>query len=212
MKATLSERNCYAGIKSQKKGGTVVRNLISRLAMVASSLALVLSFSVTSAFALNLVTNGGFETGDFTGWTKSGSYISIGTNGYESTYAANLGTYGALGVLYQSGIATLPGIEYELSFMLNSSGGVPNEFIAVVNGVTMESEVNGGSYPYEPFAFNFVAGTEPTTIEFFARNDPGGFSLDNVSVDLSPVPEPSTLLLLGVGLLGASFLRRRIRS
>jgi len=34
--------------------------------------------------------------------------------------------------------------------------------------------------------------------------------LDNVKVDVAPVPEPSTILLLGSGLLGVVFLRRKI--
>lgn len=185
---------------------------ISRLAMVAASLILMICFTVTSASALNLVTNGGFETGDFSGWTKSGSFIEIGTNGINSMYAANLGTYGVLGSLSQSDIMTTPGMEYELSFLLASSGGDQSEFIAAVNGVTLAGGVSSSSFPYTPIYLNFVADVLPTSIELFARNDAGAFSLDNVSVDLAPVPEPSTLLLLGIGLLGASFLRKRIRS
>jgi hypothetical protein len=37
------------------------------------------------------ITNGGFETGDFTGWTRSGAASSIVTASHSGTYAAQLG-------------------------------------------------------------------------------------------------------------------------
>lgn len=52
-----------------------MRRSTRRMKMAASALALMLSLSTGSAFALNLVTNGGFETGDFSGWVQNGSYI-----------------------------------------------------------------------------------------------------------------------------------------
>lgn len=195
---------------------TALLRLRNRLMIVVSSFALILCCSTTTAFALNLVMNGDFETGDFTGWEKKGRYISVGASSYtdSSNHTANLGTVGAvLGSLAQSGLMTIPGMEYEFSFMLASSGGYPNEFKAVVNGVTLASEVRGSRHSFTPYSFTFVADALPTTIEFFARNDPGIFSLDNVSLDLTPVPapvpEPSTLLLLGLGLLVASRLRKK---
>lgn len=190
-----------------------LRRLSNRLVIVVSSLALILCCSATAAFALNLVMNGDFETGDFTGWGKKGHYISVGTSGYNgSNHTADLGTVGeVLGSLSQVGLLTIPGLEYEFSFILASSGGYPNEFRAVVNGVTLASEVSGRSYPFTQYTFTFVADVLPTTIEFFARNDPGAFSLDNVSLELTPVPEPSTLLLLGLGLLVASRLGKNQR-
>lgn len=189
---------------------TALLRLINRLMIVLSSLALILCFSATAAFALNLVMNGDFETGDFTGWEKNGHYISVGTSSYTgSNHTANLGTVGAvLGSLAQSGLMTIPGLEYEFRFMLASTGGYPNEFRAIVNGVTLVNEVSGNSYSFTPYSFTFVADVLPTTIEIFARNDPGAFFLDNVSLDLTPVPEPSTLLFLGLGLLVASSLRK----
>ena len=189
-----------------------MKNIAGRLAMAASSLALMLSLSISSAFALNLVTNGGFETGDFSGWVKNGKYMYVlNTNPASGSYAAALGTAKGLGSLTQTGLNTLPGLEYELRFNLATSGGAPSLFIAMVNGVTLYSTNIHSNQPYSTRSLNFMAGALPTDIAFLARNDVGAFSLDNVSVDLAPIPEPSTLLLLGLGLLGAGFLRKKIQ-
>lgn len=42
----------------------------------------------------------------------------------------------------------------------------------------------------------------------FSSGDPGT-GIDNINFNLSPIPEPSTLLLLGVGLAGTGFVSRR---
>lgn len=175
------------------------------------------------AFAdTNLLTNGSFETGDFTGWTQGGNtgYTGVttvsGDFGYaaeDGTYFAYLGPEGSDGTLSQT-FADTVGQSYLFSFWYNANGTSPSDFGASWDGIPLLSLTNwdtGGSW--SNFGY-LVTGTGSDTIQFNFRNDPDYDALDNASVSgVSPIPEPSSFLLMGSGLIGlAGAIRRKFRT
>ena len=102
---------------------TLVRIILCAAALVCTT--------AWNANAQNLVANGGFETGDFSGWTHSGDANGFDTVGDVSTFAHSGTHYAALGSFPDSGsleqnLSTVPGRLYTLQFYLAnflSSGG-----------------------------------------------------------------------------------------
>jgi hypothetical protein len=133
-----------------------------------------------------LIVNGGFETGDFTGWTLMGSttYMTVGTgHPHNGRYAADLGPVGAESFLLQS-FPTTANSSYTLSYWLSNDGGTPNQFEAYINGTVVPGSqiVDGGAIPYTQYMFTFVATGTTTELKFGVRNDPAFLHLDDVSV------------------------------
>ena len=119
--------------------------------MVRKALILALASSAallsTQANAANLVTNGGFETGSFSGWTQSGDNTFSGvTTGIANTgtYAAFFGTIGGTGSISQT-IATTVGQQYLVSFALQNDGGTPSVFTSMFGGSTVYSITNAAA-------------------------------------------------------------------
>ncbi len=193
---------------------------MTRLLRFAAVLALVAGCSMFS-FAGELVTNGGFETGDFTGWTlggNCGSFCNVTTtHPHSGMYSAQLGPVGSDGTLSQT-LSTVAGDTYTFSFWLSTlDNGTPNDFSAYFDGMQVLNFTNlavPGGLPYTNFVFDEVASSNSTVIQFDFRNDPSFWYLDDVSVTGpsggGTVPEPGSIALLGTGLLALGIAGRKL--
>lgn len=198
--------------------------------------AILLFMALLSCSARGTIINGGFETGDWTGWEPP-DWEVIGTEGIEVTSSVqNNGQYSRL--IFHDGQANryndfyqnidISGGYTHLSFWVNvdlnpngdynpgSWAGVDirthNHGDVVANLVTFGGTTPGhyGTDGWEGYEFELGEYTdlEQVTLTFWLETG-NNLSLANQRIyvdDVALVPEPVTVLLLGLGGLGA--LRR----
>jgi hypothetical protein len=190
--------------------------LTNRLIRISLAAAVLLFGTVA---ALGQAVNGGFENGNFTGWTLSGDTSLVGVCG-ASTCPGNLapenGSYAAfLGPVETATLAqtlpTTPGDQYTVSFFLaDPQGGTPDYFSVAFGNASVTLDNFGGSFGWQEYELTTTANSAETQLSFNMRNNPGFWFIDNVTLQQGgSVPEPGTLVLFASGLLGIAGVTRR---
>ena len=177
-------------------------NLIVSLASAANTLtAAICSTSVifsnaSGAFAVvpftlsigqPLLQNGGFETGDFTGWTQSGNtayttVVTTSTYVHGGTHGAEFGPSGNPGYISQN-LPTAPGQTYLLSLWVrNAAGTTPNLFSAQWDGTTVVSLTNFTTTAWTNFQRLVTASTSSTPLQLGLQDDPSYLAIDDITV------------------------------
>jgi hypothetical protein len=211
--------------------------LKNKYTKLVAAMGITLFAASAQAAIVELTTNGGFETGDFTGWTQfpNGGFQGISSvNPSSGSFSANLSADFPTNSLIKNaniGIGIVnPGDEITISFDMRGvtqiGGIVFAEFFSELDGGGVSAaEILGGgplfgstdwvTYDFTTFAGANVDGGVTLQLGAVCGGDIGCLSdvyFDNVSVtvDAAPaVPVPAAVWLFGSGLLGLIGVARR---
>jgi hypothetical protein len=213
--------------KTFQKTVIVVALLMSASSSFASS-------SACDATAGNLVTNCGFEAGDFTGWNVSGNDVpgeqgnlygvEQGADPYDNTspHSGNSQAFfadlAANATTISQNVSTHAGQSYVISFYLAQdttpgTGESSNILDVTFGGTTLTDVSNVAVEGYTEYSFLANATSNSTALSLTLGNGLGEFLLDDVSVKANvTVPEPSSIAAVGIGLFAMLFAAQRRRA
>jgi len=194
---------------------------MKRCSYAAAVALLTIGLGATAANAAVFLTNGGFDAGDFSGWTLStttqNSVVSTGefTPQAGPDYAQlsfPTGTSSNDSATLSQSFLTTAGQALTLSFYLQGDGGTPSDFKVTFNGSTLQDlSPVPNTHGWELFSYNVNSLASNTlTFNFFDRADgnSSNIGLDTVSV-ATAVPEPSTWAMMILGFMWVGFMAYR---
>jgi hypothetical protein len=185
-----------------------------------SALAAVLFAGLGSAQAAELLQNGSFETGDFSGWDLTDSSglsfvqpVSFGFGAQSGNFYVYAGPPSSSpGVLSQA-FSDTAGSKLDISGWAIGDSAVERglgEISYFFDDVLLGSpDLSSGTWTQSTFQ---VTATGSDTFSIHYSNDASFNGLDNFSVAGSSVPEPSTWILLLIGMIGLAPFARTARS
>ncbi len=170
--------------------------------------------AATPVFAGELVFNGGFETGDFSGWnvpapmSMQNLFFVSGGDAHSGTYYGRLSST-QLQYISQT-LPTQAGQDYELSFWLRWYFGMQSEFVTVrwEGQPVLFVQGTGPGKIWTHFTLPLHANITGSFLEFGQNAFPGEFHIDTISVVAVPTPSAAAVLVMAGG---AAAMRRRRR-
>jgi PEP-CTERM motif len=176
----------------------------------------------SKADTCGLVSNCGFESGDFSSWTLTGNDTPgalgnlygvegtdpDGTNPNSGNFQAFFGDQVQNATTLQQIISTVAGESYTVSWFLAQdtapSAEYSNAFSASFGGVSLVNLTAMPIQGYTEYFYTATATSTSTALDLTFGNGLGYFLLDDVSV--APVPEPSTWTMMLAGIMGCLLL------
>jgi len=180
------------------------------------ALALMLGAALPASAGTNLVTNGDFADGSFTGWSSTDLGVFPAQNGFDGfTFPgadagmAALGSVDLMGTVSQTIAGLTPSEKLDLSIDFGSDGATPNAFEVLWDGKVVDSITNSPATDFTALSFTVTAAGGGDTLTFKGGDGPGFNVFSDVSLSAAAVPEPATWAVMLVGFAGVGLAVRR---